>query len=87
MAFTRREEMKNIVDILNGVVRPLVTFGFALTLQYGFITGKVSTDVYMGVAGMVIGFWFIQRNQSKNETPLAPPSNDKLKVNEIILKP
>ena len=62
-----------IVEILNGVVRPLVTIGFALTVQYGFLVGKVDKNEILGIAGMIFGFWFMQRTQTKGDS-----SNDKI---------
>ena len=41
----------------------IVTLLFAAGVIYGFLfrTGLVSSDAFMGLAGLVVGFWFKER--------------------------
>ena len=54
-----------ITDLVNKAVRPYVTVLFATVLAHGWATGKLSNDAFLGVAGMVVGFWFQQREAPK----------------------
>ena len=43
---------------ITSLVRPFVTFGVAAAVVYGFISGTLGPGEFLGIAGMVIGFWF-----------------------------
>ena len=53
--------MSEFADLLNKLVRPLTTFGFAIVLQYGFLRGLIDAQLFVPIAIMVISFWFGQR--------------------------
>ena len=57
-----------MIDALQAIVRPLVTLAFTFGLLWGWINGRLSDDAFLGVAGLVIGFWFTQRQAT-------PPPN------------
>lgn len=42
-------------------VRPIVTYGLALTLIVGFILGKIPSDTFSSISISVISYWFGQR--------------------------
>lgn len=60
---------------LDDVVRPLVTLAFSGAMISGWLNGRLSDDAFLGVAGMVIGFWFQQRTATTNgtKTPAVKP--------------
>lgn len=52
----------------NGAVRALVTLIFAGALVWGYIVSKiVSTDAFVGIAGMVIAWWFRARDEDRQQ--------------------
>lgn len=53
------------IEALNEAVRPLVTVIFAGAAALGWFHDKMSDDAFVGFVGMVIGFWFNQRQQEK----------------------
>lgn len=54
-----------VIDKLQAAVRPVVTLLFATAIVVGFLVGKVGADVFAGMAGMVLSFWFAQRQADK----------------------
>jgi len=64
---------------VHALVRPLVTLTFSGAMTYGWINDRLSDDAFLGVAGMVIGFWFTQRQASRRNgdnpsTAKVPPA-------------
>lgn len=53
------------IKALNESVRPLVTLIFSASAAFGWIYGKMSDDAFVGFVGIVIGFWFQQRQSEK----------------------
>jgi len=67
--------MDKVKDALEGLVRPVVTLSFAFATVWGWlVAGKLSDDAFLGLAGMVIGFWFTQRQAAKSENSVPPTS-------------
>jgi hypothetical protein len=52
---------------LRQLVRPTVTWAFALTVCAGFFLGKISADQLLGLAGIAIGAWYGSRQGSQKE--------------------
>ena len=50
---------------LNDATRPFVTNVVIAGLTYGFVVGTFSSEAYAGIAGLVIGYWFKQREEEK----------------------
>lgn len=46
---------------LQVLVRPTITWLFAITLCAGFFLGKISADQFLGIASLAIGAWFGSR--------------------------
>ena len=69
------------LDVLNAAVRPIVTLMVVVSLCLAFLVGvwrgdvKLSVDAFIGIVGMVIAFWFSQRQAAKDSTAPTPPSN------------
>jgi len=57
--------LDTIADFMNKATRPLVTNVVVAGLTYGFLTGSVSSEAYVGIGGLVIGFWFQKREEKK----------------------
>jgi hypothetical protein len=53
-------------EIINSYIRPGVTVLFAAVFCYGFLTAMIGSDVFTGVATMVIVYWFKSRDDEKN---------------------
>lgn len=68
--------MKALLDAFletaQALVRPAVTLTFSGAMVWGWYHGRLSDDAFLGVASMVIGFWFQQRT-GKADAP--PPAN------------
>lgn len=46
------------------IVRPLVTLAFTGGIVYGFVVGLIQPDVFIGMAGGAVGYWFGARGTS-----------------------
>lgn len=55
------------IDAINAIVRPAVTLMLVIGLVWGFVSEKVGADVFVGIVGIVIGFWFREREEKKVE--------------------
>lgn len=51
----------NKLDIIRGLVRPLLTVGGFSAITVGFLTGRVSVELYLPIVSMMIGYWFAAR--------------------------
>ena len=58
--------MTDLGDALERATRPLVTLALTGALVWGFLTGQVSGEAFVGIVGGVIGFWFSQRQRAKD---------------------
>lgn len=65
------------LDVLNSAVRPIVTLMVVAVLCYAFVTGQVAAEAFLGVASMVLTFWFSQRQAAKDSVPPATPNGGK----------
>ena len=61
----------NIVELLNALVRPVLALGFAAAVIFMSITGDVSVDAFLGIATLVVTWYFKSRDESKNNPPTA----------------
>jgi len=55
--------------MLQALVRPIVTLAFSGAMIAGWLMGRLSDDAFLGIAGMVIGFWYQQRSMKPVEPP------------------
>jgi hypothetical protein len=60
--------LATLVDSLQAIVRPIVTLGFAGATVAGWLLGRLSDDAFLGIAGLVIGFWFQRREDGRPTT-------------------
>ena len=58
--------MNGKVDGFSTLVRPYVTALFATAVVVGWLGfDKLSDDAFLGLVGLVLGFWFRDRSDSK----------------------
>ena len=62
--------MKALVDLVNALVRPLCTFALVAAFVWESVVGKVPTEAFLSVVSMVLGFWYMQRQNG----PPPPPA-------------
>ena len=48
-------------------IRPTVTMIFAVGSTVGFFLRLISAEAYLGIAAVVITFWFKSRDEAKRE--------------------
>lgn len=58
--------MEKAAEVVEKLTRPLVTITFTLTLSLGFLNGKVPSEAYLPIAGLIMGWWFQQRQADKD---------------------
>lgn len=63
-----------MVKMVQDLVRPYVTVVFATAIVVGWLQDKVSAEAFLGLVGIVIGFWFQQRQQEKPIPPAIDPA-------------
>ena len=62
-----------MIRAMRALVRPVVTYVltglFAFAVVHGVVTGgiKLNAEAFLGIAGMVIGFWFATREKKEAE--------------------
>lgn len=61
------QKKKPMTENIKGLVRPVVTFGIAAALIYGFVSGSLGSGEFLGIAGTVLGFWFRDRNDGEGQ--------------------
>ena len=60
-----------MIKAMRALVRPVVTYVitavFSFAAVHGVITGKLklNAEAFLGIAGMVIGFWFATREKKE----------------------
>ena len=67
--------MNRWTDLLDDLVRMLVTLAFTGALVWGFYMKIVNADTFIGIAGLAIGFWF--SGKGNNNAPPTPPTPGK----------
>ena len=55
----------NTLDLVRGLVRPLVTLVLVLTVSLLVLRGVEIPDWYQRMTELVVGFWFLQRMMGK----------------------
>ena len=75
--------MKNFVSAFNGVLRPLVTLLFCAGFLYGFQQDKIAAEVFVSVVSLVIGFYFVKREQDKKEDADAKAEDNEVRIGNI----
>lgn len=62
--------------LAQALVRPLVTFAFALALIVGFMMEKVSVEAFMSVVSSAIGYWYgVTRNDRRTTDDNGKPKD------------
>lgn len=59
------------VDQFNATVRGLVTLTLTAGFIYGFLTGRVGSEAFIGIYGGVVAWWFASRTASTRSTDRA----------------
>ena len=65
------EILKTLIDLLKASVRPVITIGFAGAIIIGFFKELVSPEAFIGLAVLVVKYWFDSRGKP-NESPVPP---------------
>jgi len=55
-----------ISETIQAVTRPVVTITLTIVLCKGFLHGQVSGDAFLGVVGIIIAFWFKDREAARD---------------------
>lgn len=58
--------MDRLLEIYKSATRPTVTLAFCGAFIYGFIAKLINPEVFVGVAILVIKYWFDSREPEKN---------------------
>ena len=62
--------MEALMGLFRTAVRPLITLMFAGAFIWGFFSGLISADAFLGIAVLVIKYWFDSRDTPNgNEKP------------------
>lgn len=71
----RRPWVADTGEVLNALVRPALAIMFGATIVYMAIVGTVSSGEFLGIAAVVIGFFFQARQAEKAEQRLEEKQN------------
>lgn len=71
---------KKIAVIGEERVRPFLAVLFAGTLCAGFWMEKVSGEAFIGIASLVVGWFFRDRQDEKKEAQVTERVNDQIKA-------
>ena len=58
--------MESLFGIFKQAVRPIITLMFAGAFIYGFFINAISADAFLGIAVLVIKYWFDSREPENN---------------------
>lgn len=64
----------------NEPIRPLLAAMFGITLCLGFWYDKVAGEAFIGIASLVIGWFFRDRQEEKKEAQVTERVNDQIKA-------
>jgi hypothetical protein len=67
---TRMVWVARVAEILNALVRPSLAYGFGMAVIYFTFVGTLTAEAFLGIAAMVIGFFFQSRVSEKAEERL-----------------
>lgn len=62
-------------EVLDRILRAVVTLAFTGACIYGFLLDKVSAEAFIGFVGMVLVYWFSQRSGSRDRASDQPASS------------
>jgi uncharacterized membrane protein HdeD (DUF308 family) len=57
-------------EVLNAFVRPVLAIMFGVTIVYMAVVGTVTSGEFLGIAALVIGFFFQARQSEKAQQRL-----------------
>lgn len=57
--------MSEILDFVRGLVRPVVTVGLVSAAVAAVFTGRLDAEWLAGAGSVVLGFWFVSRENGK----------------------
>ena len=63
-----------MIESLQAMTRPVVTLLLVACLCYGFLAKMIGGEAFLSVVGMVVTFWFSQRQSAKDNVTVAPAS-------------
>lgn len=55
--------MNASLNLVRGLVRPLVTLAVVAAVCWGFVVGRITPDSFMTLAGGIITWWFVSRER------------------------
>lgn len=67
MENTQPSTLQSVTDAMNRMVRPISAYLFAMGILYFTYTGYLTPDAFLGIAALVIGFFFRGRDDEKRE--------------------
>ena len=67
----------SLLEAGTAFIRPVVTLVLVVVLSIGFLKTLISPDAFLGIAGMAIGFWFRDREASKETAAVATQAAEK----------
>src|SRR5262245_47188453 len=59
-----------VLEAFHASVRPMLAYSFAGAMLWGLFSGKITPDAFLGVAAMVIGFFYHARSVEKVDQQL-----------------
>lgn len=59
-------DVEKISEAVQAVTRPIVTITLTVVLCIGFLHGQVSGDAFLSVVGIIVAFWFKDREAAKD---------------------
>jgi hypothetical protein len=59
-----------VAEVLNALVRPTLAFWFGAAVIYFTYVGQLPSEAFLGIAGMIIAFFFQSRQTEKAEERL-----------------
>ena len=60
--------MEALMDVFRSAVRPVVTLVFCGAFIYGFLAQLISADAFLGIAVLILKYWFDSREVKGDDT-------------------
>lgn len=59
-------DIEKFSEAVQSITRPIVTIVLTVVLCVGFLRGQVSGDAFLSVVGIIVAFWFKDRESAKD---------------------
>jgi hypothetical protein len=73
-----------VSEVLNHLVRPLLAIMMGGAIVFGFLIGAITSGEFLGIAAVVVGFFFQSRQTEKAEERLQAQQREVVELSRAL---